>query len=169
VSYVRNASLAGFTAALIGAAPTHAENDIQVTSEARLNLVCLGAGTANKPTSSRLQAWDSDGDHVSANIVGNRTVPFDDQVNLWIEADKGKLRMPRVMLPALRGGDEGWFEIRSIEVGEDEITGSVAVNFINHPKLRLDRLTGNISISGRSGNYSGTCQKYDPEAVERRF
>jgi hypothetical protein len=96
-------------------------------------------------------------------------VPFEDQVNLWINGDEGRLRLPRAMLPAIRGGEDGWFKVKSIKITENEITGSVAVNLVNNPKLRIDRVTGAISISGKAGDYSGRCERYDPATVQRAF
>ena len=61
--------------------------------------------------------------------------------------------MPRSMLPPIRGGEDGWFKIKSIEVSDREITGSVAVNAFNNPKLRVDRYTGAISLSGKAGDF----------------
>lgn len=133
------------------------------------SLVCLGGGSANRISNGSVNAWTSDGDYASANIVGNRSVPFDDQVNVLIDGNKGKIRMPRAMLPLFRGGENGWFDIKKIVVGENEITGSVAVNIINSPKLRIDRITGAMSISGKAGDYSGRCHPYDPENVQRAF
>ena len=141
----------------------------QETSGDRMDLVCLGAGAANRPTNTVVSGWDSQGNYGSANVVGNRTVPFDDQVNLWIEGGEGRIRMPRAMLPPIRGGEAGWFKIKSIEITENEIRGSVAVNVLNNPKLRIDRITGSISISGKAGDYSGRCRSYDPDTVQRAF
>jgi|JI6StandDraft_1071083.scaffolds.fasta_scaffold09300_7 hypothetical protein len=138
-------------------------------SSERINLVCRGAGAANKVTSSQAYAWDNYGNSASANVVGNRSVPFQDQVNLWIEGDKGSIRMPPTMLPPIRGGKDGWFEIKSIKISDSEITGKVGVNFMNSPKIRIDRMTGNISISGKAGDYVGRCQKYDPATATRAF
>lgn len=135
----------------------------------RLHLVCLGAGSANKYTSAQAQAWDNSGNSAWGTVVGNRAQPFEDQVNLWIEGDQGEIRMPRTMLPAIRGGKDGWFKIKSIEMTEGEIRASVGVNIINNPKLRIDRYTGAISLSGKAGDYSGVCQAYDPEAVKQKF
>lgn len=73
------------------------------------------------------------------------------------------------MLPKFHGGDGGWFEIRDIRVSENEITGSAAVNVMNHPKIVLDRLTGTVTVSGRSGQFNGRCRKFDPNTVERAF
>ena len=160
---MRNMLCVGLTALCVSASAVAQE------APQRLDLVCLGAGAANRQSNTTVNAWDSYGGYGSANVVGNRSVPFDDQVNLWIEGDEGRIRMPRAMLPLIRGGEDGWFKIKSIEKGENEITGSVAVNILNNPKLRIDRITGAISISGKAGDYSGRCQRYDPETVERAF
>lgn len=135
----------------------------------RLNLVCDGGGAANKPTSTFAQGWGSNGNTAGAVINGQRSVGFEDQLQLWIEGGEGKARLPRVMLPAIRGGENGWFEIKDIKVSENEITGTVGVNVINHPKLVLDRLTGTVSLAGKAGQFNGRCQKFDPSTVERAF
>ncbi|MWV27477.1 hypothetical protein [Aurantiacibacter rhizosphaerae] len=149
---------------LCAASPTLAQDQ-----SSRFDLVCLGAGAANRQATATVNAWDNQGGFGSANVVGNRSVPFDDQVNLWIEGEEGRLRMPRAMLPAIRGGEDGWFRVSSIEITPDEITGSIRVNPLNNPRLRIDRMTGAISISGKAGDYSGRCQRYDPETVQRAF
>ena len=135
----------------------------------KINLICGGGGSANQVASATVNSWDSDSGHGSAQVLGTRSVGFDDQVSLWIDGDEGRLRMPRAMLPALRGGEDGWFKLKSIKFKENEITGSVAVNVLNNPKFRIDRYTGAISISGKAGDYSGHCEPYDPEAAERKF
>lgn len=135
----------------------------------RLNLVCSGGGAANRATSTTAQGWDSNGNSGSAVITGHRSVGFEDQLQLWVEGDQGKARLPRAMLPPLHGGDGGWFEIKDIRVSENEITGSVAINVINHPKLVLDRLTGTVSLNGRAGQFNGRCSKFDPATVQRAF
>lgn len=139
------------------------------TMEGRLDLVCLGQGSANKQTSSSAYVTDNYGNSAWGNVVGNRSVPFADQVNLWIEGDEGRLRMPRSMLPPLRGGEDGWFKIKDLSVTDDEITGSVAVNFINNPKMIIDRRTGLIRLSGKGGDYIGECERFVPSAMSQRF
>jgi hypothetical protein len=103
-------------------------------------------------------------------VVGRRDVPFEDQVNIDVgDGAESRIRMPRTMLPAIHGGDGGWFKLKNVKVTDAEITGSAAVNMINNPKVRIDRLTGTISIDGRSGTYSGECQAYDPANAPRKF
>ena len=102
--------------------------------------------------------------------MGTRSQPFDDQVNVEIkDDDTGRIRMPRVMLPPVHGGDDGWMKLKDVKRSDREITATAAVNFINSPKVRLDRVTGRISIDGKAGNYSGECQKFDPAAMAKRF
>jgi len=135
----------------------------------RLNLVCDGGGSANHITSTMAQGWDNSGNSGGAIITGHRSVGFEDQLQLWIDGDQGKARLPRAMLPKLHGGDGGWFEIKDIRISDNEITGSVAVNVMNHPKLVLDRLAGSVSLSGKSGQFNGRCSKFDPATARRAF
>ena len=136
---------------------------------ARLELACMGGGAANKPDGTTVNAWNSNGEYASAQAYGTRSVGFQDQVNLWVEGTEGRIRMPRTMLPPIRGGEDGWFKLKSIEVSDREITASVAVNVMNNPKLRVDRFTGTISISGKAGDYTGRCQRYNPATEHRAF
>lgn len=132
-------------------------------------LACVGGGSATKQTSSNAFATNSYGQSASGVITSTRDIGFEDQVNIEIIDDVGKIRMPRTMLPRIRGGKDGWFEIENLKVSEKEITGSAAVSFINSPKLRIDRLTGNVSISGKLGSFAATCRPYDPATVQRAF
>lgn len=135
----------------------------------RLNLVCDGGGTANKVNSTSAFGWNNRGDRANAVVVGRSAVGFADQLQLWIEDTQGKARMPRTMLPKLHGGDGGWFDITDIKVSDTEITGTVGVNFMNHPKLVLDRLTGTITLDGKAGQFNGHCQKFDPSTAPKAF
>ena len=75
------------------------------------------------------------------------------------------IRLPRVVLPVLRGGKDGWFEIKNLAVGDTTIQGSAAINFVNKPKIHIDRRTGTISIYGMNGTYVGRCQKAEAGTV----
>jgi hypothetical protein len=153
--------------AALAAAPAllHAQD----VSTDRLELACMGGGSANKVNQATVNAWDNNGNYSGANVIGTRSVGFEDQVNLWVKGEEGRIRMPRSMLPAIRGGEDGWFKLKSIEVNDREITASIAVNPLNNPKLRVDRYTGMISISGKAGDFSGRCQKYEPATERRAF
>ncbi|AOR76034.1 hypothetical protein QUC32_17255 [Novosphingobium resinovorum] len=154
-----------FALALTASMPSLA----QEASGNRLELACMGGGAANKVDQATVNAWDNHGNSAGANVLGTRSVGFEDQVNLWIEGAEGRVRMPRSMLPPIRGGENGWFKLKDIEISDREITASVAVNALNNPKLRVDRYSGMISISGKAGDFTGRCQKYDPATERRAF
>lgn len=119
-------------AAVIALIPSAAFADDAST---HLELACMGGGAANKIAGATAYGWDNHGNSAGANIVGTRSVGFEDQVNVSIDGGEGRIRMPRSMLPPIHGGDDGWFKLKSIEMGEREITASIAVNALNNPKL----------------------------------
>lgn len=135
----------------------------------RLNLVCDGGGSANKSSNTYGQVWDNSGNSAQGTTTTHRTVGFEDQLQLWIDGEEGKARVPRTMLPTLHGGEDGWFDLKNIRVADNEITASIAINFMNNPKLVLDRLTGTVSLAGKAGQFNGHCQKFDPDSVRRAF
>lgn len=139
------------------------------TGPTRLNLICSGGGTANKADVRTGTASDNWGNTAQAQSYGTRSVGFDDAVSLWIDGDAGKIRMPRSMLPALHGGDDGWFELRNVRMSSTEIVANAAVNVLNKPKVVIDRMAGTITISGKAGNYMGRCEAYDPAAAKPKF
>lgn len=133
------------------------------------NLFCYGGGSANKFRSGSARVWNNSGDNASATTTHMEAQGFEDQADVRISGEEGQIRMPRVMLPLLRGGKDGWFTLKNIRVSEAEILASVAINPFNNPKLRIDRYTGTINISGKAGEYVGKCKAYDPAKVERLF
>ena len=142
----------------------------QAAAPQPIHLICVGAGTAARLTSTYGSVYDNRGNSAWGQVLSQRDTPFDDQVNIDIGADgTGRIRMPRAMLPVIRGGKDGWFELGSIKMTDYEITAAAQVNFMNRPRVRLDRITGAISISGKAGDYSGECQAYDPAATPRKF
>ena len=147
----------------------------------RLDLICGGSGAANKIDQvdgygSFNGSVSSYGHHIgdvsgstNMTITGTRRDHFGDQVALFIENGEGRLRMPKIMLPPIRGGEDGWFKLKNIQIKDNEITASISVNPINNPKMRVDRFTGAISISGKAGDYIGQCQRFVPEETQKQF
>jgi hypothetical protein len=134
-----------------------------------LELICGGGGSANKPTTGTVQGWNSDGRYGSATVQGMRSQGFSDQVRISLNDHDPRIRMPRTMLPTIRGGEDGWFKLKNVEISEGEIRASVAVNPLNNPKLRIDRYSGAISISGKAGDFAGRCEAFDPSQTQRAF
>ena len=134
-----------------------------------LHLICTGAGETPKAETSRGFATNSMGDTASATIVRTRDREFADQINVEIAEGEGRIRLPRTMLPLIRGGEDGWFRLTNIEETPSEITAKAYVNVMSRPDIRIDRITGTISISGRIGHFAGDCEPFDPSTVQRRF
>jgi hypothetical protein len=66
------------------------------------------------------------------------------------------------MIPALMSGDSnGWYPIENLFINDREITGVVHISFLSQPKLRIDRMTGKLSMSGGAGDFSADCSAAD--------
>jgi len=147
----------------------------QATAQQPLNLTCSGAGTANKTTAATAYSNTnvygtvsitpvSGSGNTTTTVYGHRQQGFEDQVDIRLFSGDDRIRMPRTMLPALHGGSDGWFKLKNVVADARSIHASAAVNFMNNPKVYIDRVTGTISISGRAGDYSGECQVIDASA-----
>jgi hypothetical protein len=90
----------------------------------RLTLICGGGGSANEIKGGTAYSWDNHGNSANAVVTHSESVGFEDAVQLWVEGDQGKVRLPRALLPKLHGGEAGWFDIRDIRISDNEITGS---------------------------------------------
>ena len=147
----------------------------QAAAQAPLNLTCGGAGTAHRVTSNTAYTNGyasgmvgttpvSGSGSATTTLYGSRDVGFADQVDIRLFSGDDRIRMPRSMLPMIHGGQDGWFKLKDVKADARTIRASAAVNFMNNPKVYIDRVTGTISISGKSGHYSGECQVVDPNA-----
>ena len=148
---------------------------LQAAAIQPLNLTCGGGGTANKITSRHVYSYGQANGSIgtapvnlygsgSSNVMGMRQQSFADQVDIRLFTGDDRIRMPRTMLPAFHGGNDGWFRLKNVQADARSIRASVAVNFMNNPKVFIDRVTGTISISGKAGDFTGQCQAMDPSA-----
>jgi hypothetical protein len=97
-------------------------------------------------------------------VTGMRQQDFADQVDVRLFSGDDRIRLPRTMLPAFRGGEGGWFKLKNVTADGRSIRGKAAVNLINSPNVHIDRVTGSISISGKAGDYVGQCQAVEADA-----
>ena len=129
-----------------------------------VHLACRGIGERRVMNRGSGVAFGPNGYAGSAFGAMSSRKDFEDQLDVNISGGIAKVRMPRRFLPPAHGGEGGWFDVKDLVIGEDYITGKVAVNFANHPAIRLDRRTGTVSMDGKVGSYSGQCEKIDPTA-----
>lgn len=158
--------------------------DLPPEQGGRLELTCMGGGSANKVAvvgsggssnfsgsaigPNGMTTFNGSGSSSTTTYIP-RAQAFDDQMDLFIEKGEGRIRVPRVMLPLIRGGENGWFKLKKIEFDANAITASVAINVMNNPKLRIDRRTGVVNLSGKAGDFVGRCQKAPTSKPERQF
>lgn len=140
-----------------------------------LKLTCLGAGTANKTTvhtgrSSGNVMGNIGGTPVygttsgTTTVYGSRSHGFEDQVDVRLFIGDDRIRLPRTMLPPIHGGEAGWFRLKNVQADARSIKASAVVNFMNNPKVHIDRVTGTISIAGKAGSYAGRCEAMQADA-----
>jgi hypothetical protein len=133
-----------------------------------IHLICAGGGTENVGRSSVITSTNG----MSAPVVVNSTshVGYDDEVTIDLDSDTGRIRVPNEIKPRIRsGGDDGWWKLTDVKIGENEISAKFSLNFMNKPSLLIDRLSGHIAIQGKAGSFDGYCRPYDPTTVQRKF
>jgi hypothetical protein len=159
-------------------APTEVARPAAPGVQGRLDLTCMGAGTANKPKTAFVNSYGhvsgsvgmtsySGTGHGTTTIYGMRQQGFSDQVDVRLFGGDDRIRMPRTMLPPIRGGKDGWFKLKNVVADARSIRAKAAVNLLNNPNVFIDRVTGTISISGKAGDYSGQCQVIDSTAAPK--
>lgn len=108
-----------------------------------VSLVCEGTGTRR-------------------NIYANQ--PYNDTIRVELREDGGRIQVPAAMLPPeLRGGEDGWYELRDFSRSDIAYRARVRVNFINSAKVEIDRVSGALRIDGGQSGFTGMCR-----AVEGR-
>ena len=128
-----------------------------------LHLICTGTASKDQEVGTAL---DFLADNARTERVGTA-----DSISFTINGDDtGEARLPRRLQSAYKEPvRENWFRLINVKRDADEITGQVRLHGMYKPMFRLDRLTGLVTLSGTLGDFSGTCQPYDPAMVERKF
>jgi hypothetical protein len=91
--------------------------------------------------------------------------PFTGSGTVEISSGTGRMRIPEPMIPPLLSGDsDGWYPIEDLFANDREITGVVRINMLNKPKMRIDRMTGKLSMSGGLSDFAGDCRAVDAQA-----
>ncbi len=139
------------------------------SAQTALDLKCTGSGTATERNVNTASAYDSEGGHISATGTSTQKVGYNSQVDVKFFSGDDRIRLPPVILPPIRGGDNGWFKVKDIVATEREITGHASINAFNRPMVRIDRVSGTIEITGSGGYFTGMCQKVAPETEKPKF
>lgn len=125
----------------------------------QVTLSCQGGGTMQASQSGTTSTYNSKTrSYESGTSTTTSRQPFTGIVHVEISGAMGRVSLPKPMVPLLSSSSEGWFSIGKLASSDREITGQVSINALNHAKLRIDRMTGDISIASGFSEFSGKCE-----------
>ncbi len=125
-----------------------------------ITLSCQGQGWVAATQTNTVQRFHAGKPgHFQPEVVTIQTRRnFKGTGSVEIKAGAARMRVPDAMVPVLMsGGTEGWYPIEDLTMADAEITGVVRVGLLSQPKLRIDRMTGKLSLSGGAGDYTADC------------
>jgi hypothetical protein len=132
-----------------------------------ITLSCQGQGSVIATQTTTVNQYQpGNPGHNKTGVVTTQTRrPYTGTGTVEIKFGTARMRVPDAMVPALMsGGTEGWYPIEELNMGEKEIAGVVHINFLSQPKLRIDRITGKITLVGGVGDFTGDCSAVDANA-----
>lgn len=135
-----------------------------------LHLACYGTGEKQTSEYTNDYYWDRrDRKYRSHSGVESVTRNFETSVSIDLYGGQGRIQIAKKIVPPLNNGGEGggWWRLDDIWVTPDEIRATYKLNGLNRPKVRIDRRSGAISMTGLNIDFSGRCEAMDREA--RRF
>jgi hypothetical protein len=137
--------------------------------EAPIHLMCGGEAQVIKRQTATAYGSNNAGQWSTATVGFDSPADSEENVRIDLNGIAGEIRLPMFMLPPIHGGKNGVLPLRDITYSQNEIVAKATLNFINQPKIVLDRLTGMVSISGFRVAFSGKCVAYDPAVTRRAF
>ncbi|MBB5685399.1 hypothetical protein [Sphingobium boeckii] len=135
-----------------------------------LNLVCFGVGEKMTSEYKTDLVWDKyDHKYRSRDGITTGMKQMDTAVTVQIDKGDGRIRLPKALVPPIASGgdDQHWWQLNNIQMSANQISASYKLNGLNHPKLKIDRTTGEITIKGFGQDFHGRCDRLDPG--QRRF
>ncbi len=130
-----------------------------------MNLICRGQGTTMTATGRQTGVVrNNQGYAVQGQNVQESLVNYETTAGFRLTGGIATMRVPTMFLPPIAGGRGGWFKVKDLRVTDSEISGKVAINFMNTPSFRIDRITGELSTQY---GFQGQCDAQD--VTTRRF
>lgn len=130
-------------------------------------LSCDGIATSEESDVKSGYIYDNKGNFASGTVYGSNKSSLSENLQVMITEGSGKIRLPQSLKPTLRGGQNGWYDLKNIQISEDSITASAKVNLISSTRLFINRLDGSVSLKTGAGTFAGKCSAYSLE--ERKF
>lgn len=143
--------------------PTTQAPEFGPKPDTEMLLVCDGSTFTVAPTSqTNALVTDNSGYMASGSVTSSRPTSVGFQVRLRIIGGDAEMNIPAIAAPTISTGNGGWYKVKDLKIGENEISGKIKMNWFNSSIFRIDRRTGQITSEG---GFSGTCRK---ENLEKR-
>jgi hypothetical protein len=129
-------------------------------------LLCQGSGSVLESQVSNGMEYDNKTHSYNKSTSSSTTAhrAFSGAANVEISGNGVRMQLPHELVPGINNARDGWFTLDDVFVGEKEITGTLKLNMVNRPKVRIDRMTGQLTLASGLETFNGACNKVDATA-----
>ncbi|MEC5385943.1 hypothetical protein VVD49_09420 [Uliginosibacterium sp. H3] len=129
-------------------------------------LTCAGNGSVSDTQMTSSQEYSYQSHSFEKSTTGSTTVkkPFSGTANVELSEGSVRMKLPHDLVPPLSDGKDAWYTLGDAFVGDKEITGSLRFNLFNKPKIRIDRVSGQFTLSSGFAEFNANCSVVDPNA-----
>ncbi len=96
---------------------------------------------------------------------GVPTRPIDVEMKIHLTDTGGTVTLP----PQMAFHSAPTRPFTEVKYSDEAITASVRLDWVNKMVFNIDRVTGYITVAVPPYQFNGTCQKYDPATVAKKF
>ena len=138
------------------------------SAQNELHLSCRGSGTTTDIENNTVVGRDSDGGRSTGVVQTRNTRSYDGTFELQLGLGVANVRAPAGMYPNIYLSDKNeWLKVNDLDVNDREILGSFRIVLGTAPDFRIDRVTGEVSVSDMSVQFTGDCEKVDDNAAPK--
>lgn len=96
-------------------------------------------------------------------VARTDTGQYPERVRVEIADGGVRIDTPDIMAPSVSGrGNAGWRELTDVSITDREISGRYSYNWINKPKVTINRMSGDIEIQASDvashASFRGDCR-----------
>lgn len=105
-------------------------------------------------------------DRLGPNV--ERQVRSNGSLYLSIEGEAGRIFLPERFFSAKKPSDS-WYRLTNVDIMPSHITAKIYMSMINKPKVWINRISGDISITSNKMNSFGMCSSIYKTQTSLRF
>lgn len=94
-------------------------------------------------------------------VTTNNRKPFSGLVTVEVNGYYVRMQLPPAFVPPFSDGNNAWYVVQNVNMTDREITGELYFNFMVRPDIRIDRMTGAITMAGHYADFTGQCAVVD--------